>query len=189
MTSVAFRLLKKVAKRGELSLKDAIEFPKARLDHDCPVSARAFDRGRLSGFDARSSASTWSRRVPGVFSSGFPSHVHPSERQQRRSALSGRCFAPRCAVVRQCGPRPAARFFEGEGGALPGPVRTKTLGSFLGVSFRVGRGRGGGTGFGGLEEETRPVACDTRTHRCCWGRARLSRLSARGWDIPIRRSR
>jgi hypothetical protein len=33
MTSVAFRLLKKVAKRGELSLKDAIEFPKARLDH------------------------------------------------------------------------------------------------------------------------------------------------------------
>jgi hypothetical protein len=33
MTSVAFRLLKKVAKRGELSLKDAIEFPKAPLDH------------------------------------------------------------------------------------------------------------------------------------------------------------
>lgn len=33
MTSLAFRLLKKVAKRGELSLKDAIEFPKAPLDH------------------------------------------------------------------------------------------------------------------------------------------------------------
>jgi hypothetical protein len=33
MTSVAFRLLKKVAKRGELSLQNAIEFPKAPLDH------------------------------------------------------------------------------------------------------------------------------------------------------------
>ena len=33
MTSVGFRLLKKIAKRGELSLKDAIEFPNARRDH------------------------------------------------------------------------------------------------------------------------------------------------------------
>ena len=33
MTSVAFRLLKKVAERGELSLKDAIEFPKALSNH------------------------------------------------------------------------------------------------------------------------------------------------------------
>ena len=33
MTSVAFRLLKKIAKRGELSLKDAIEFPKSLPDH------------------------------------------------------------------------------------------------------------------------------------------------------------
>lgn len=33
MTSVGFRLLKKVAKRGELSLRDAIELPKAPRDH------------------------------------------------------------------------------------------------------------------------------------------------------------
>lgn len=33
MTSVAFRLIKKVAKSGELSLKDAIEFPKSLPDH------------------------------------------------------------------------------------------------------------------------------------------------------------
>jgi hypothetical protein len=33
VTSVAFRLLKKVAKPGELSLKEAIEFPRAPLNH------------------------------------------------------------------------------------------------------------------------------------------------------------
>jgi len=51
-------------------------------------------------------------------------------------------------------PDRAASFLEGEGGALLGPVRTKTLGSFLGVSFRGRRGRDRGTSFIGLEEET-----------------------------------
>lgn len=163
MTSVAFRLLKKVAKRGELSLKDAIEFPKAPLDHTAQYPlALLIEEGYL-GSTLDHQPPVWSRKDARVFSRGFPSHVHPSERQQRRSSLS-RCSAAGCPVERQCRPGPGASFLEGEGGALLGPVRTKTLGSFLGVSFRGRRGRDRGASFSGLEEETRsPVrSCFTK---------------------------
>ena len=81
MTSVAFRLLKKVAKRGEISLKDAIEFPKALPDHTAQYPlALLIEEGYLgSTLDHQPPAGA--EKGARVFSCGFPSHVHPSERR------------------------------------------------------------------------------------------------------------